>query len=304
MRKIIAILIVVAAFVVSIALQQMIGAPDDTITPSVTTECTRLVSLSPGLTETVFALGLGERVAGVTRYCLYPPETQERTRVGGFLDPNYEAIVALRPGMVLVTPYQQELAADLQRLGIATFAVAQDSLADIRESYRIIAGMCDCHEQAETLVAKLDAAIDRMQTHRDEKARPRVLMTTGRDVRSGTLDEVYAVGRDTFLDELLTLAGGENIAPGGALEYPALSGEGILRLDPDIIIELVADRQYDDTLEARALEAWRALPTLRAAQENRIHVLFGAHLTVPGPRVVKTLDALAQCLYADADGAP
>jgi len=296
MRVFIAISIVVIAFVGSFALRRWIDTPPGDAPPQPTQLCERILCLSPGLTETVFALGLGARVVGVTRYCLYPPEAQQRASVGGFLDPNYEAIVALRPDVVFVTPYQRELADDLRRLGVAVHAIAQDSLDDIRESYQNIAALCGCHDEADTLTDALNAAVAHARNAQTGGPRPRVLMTTGRDVRSGALDEVYAVGRGTFLDELLTLLGGENIAPGNLLEYPSLSAEGILRLDPDIIVELVADSEYDRELEDKALAAWQALPNLRAAREGRIHILFGNYLTVPGPRVTLTLEALAGCL--------
>ncbi len=303
MRTALAVSIIIAAFAASFLIRSLLITPQSTDdAPSSPQTCARAVCLSPGLTETMFALGLGDRVVGVTRFCLYPDAAQDRLSVGGFLDPNYEAVVALRPDMVLVTPYQQELAVDLQRLGMTVHAVSQDSLADIRDSYHHIAALCGNDTRADVLVAELDTTISRLVEARHDKSRPRVLMTTGRDVRSNALDEIYAVGRGTFLDELLTLAGGENIAPGGALEYPALSGESILRLDPDIIIELVADQEEEAGLRATALGAWRALPRLRATRDNRVYVLFGAHLTVPGPRVTQTLEALARCLD-DADGA-
>lgn len=304
MRIVIAISIIAAAFAASFVIRGWLEEPHPEASAPPVGDCTRVVCLSPGLTETMFALGLGDLVVGVTRYCLYPPEATERPNIGGFLDPNYEAVVALRPGMALATPYQKELAADLQRLGVVVHAISQDSLADIRDSYQHVAELCGAHEQAAALTETLDETVARITREQRDKPRPRVLMTTGRDVGSGTLDEVYAVGHGTFLDELLTRAGGENIAPGGVLEYPALSAEGILRLDPDIIIELVADREYDAALEERALSAWQTLPNLRAARERRIYALFGSYLTIPGPRVARTLEALARCLSASADGNP
>ena len=246
MRILIAIGIVVAAFVGTLLVRHLLDMPAENV-PLIITEkpCNRIICLSPGLTETVFALGLGSKVVGVTRFCLYPPEARNCPDIGGFLDPNYEAIVALRPDIVFLTPYQRELMRDLQRLGVNTCTVLQDSLADILDSYRQIGALCNCREAAETLTAELHTCLDRMKQQTQDKTALRLLLTTGRDVRTGKLDEVYAVGHGTFLDELITLLGCENIAPGNLLEYPSVSVEGILRLDPDIIIELVADMEYD-----------------------------------------------------------
>jgi iron complex transport system substrate-binding protein len=189
----------------------------------------------------------------------------------------------------------------LRRLGVNTCTVPQDSLADILDSYRQIGDLCNCRDAADNLASELQACLDRLNQTVTTTPRRRLLLTTGRDIRTGKLDEVYAVGRGTYLDELVTVLGCENIAPGNLLEYPAVSVEGILRLDPDIIIELVADMEYDEALEEAALQAWKSLPNLRAAQENRIHVLFGSYLTIPGPRVILALEALSRCLQSSTD---
>lgn len=303
MRKLIAIVIVAAAFAGSFTIRQGLDMFNENDPSSLSPggKCSRIICLSPGLTETVFALGLGNQVVGVTRFCTYPPEAEKCPNIGGFLDPNYEAIVALHPDMVLVTPYQGALAQDLQRLGVKTFTIAQDSLRDILESYQYIGALCNCQQEASLLSDTLENSLDRITQNITDRIRPRILVTTGRDIRSGTLSEVYAVGQGTFLDELITLLGGDNIAPGKLLEYPSLSAEGILRLDPDIIIELAANQDYDEKLEQTALAAWEELPNLRAAQKKRIHILFGNYLTIPGPRVVLTLEALERCLRPRQD---
>ena len=285
MRILIAIGIVVAAFAGTLVVRHWLNMPLENVPLAITEKpCNRIICLSPGLTETVFALGLGSKVVGVTRFCLYPPEAKNCPDIGGFLDPNYEAIVALRPDIVFLTPYQRELMRDLQRLGVNTCTVLQDSLADILNSYKQIGALCNCREAADVLSSELNACLDRLKRRTPNMPTVRLLLTTGRDIRTGKLNEVYAVGRGTFLDELVTLLGCENIAPGNLLEYPAVSVEGILHLDPDIIIELVADMEYDAVMETNALQAWKSLPDLRAARENKVHVLFGNYLTIPGPR--------------------
>jgi len=260
-----------------------------------TVSCGRVVSMSPGITETVFALGLGSRVVGVTRYCAYPPEAASRFQVGGFLDPNYEALLALRPDLILLTPFHRELWPELDQLGLHYEVIAQDTVADIRGSFIRLGALCGCETQAQTMAADLDRHLADIARHTEGRPRQRVLMTTGRDVHSGTLNDVYAVSSGSFLSELLTLAGGENCVPGGAAEYPALSAEGILRLDPEVIIEFGPDTGAGAASEA--VSAWRALPGLAAVRQARVFYLGGAQFTIPGPRITETLDALERCLH-------
>lgn len=261
--------------------------------------CARLVSMSPGITETLFALDLGDRVVGVTRYCAYPPEATKLPQVGGFLDPNYEVLLALRPDLVLLTPFHRELWPELDRLGLRYEIIGQDTVEDIRDSYLKLGMLCDRGAQAATLAAALDMRLAEVKRRADARARVRVLMTTGREMRSGVLSETYAISSGSFLSDLLQIAGGDNCVTGEIAEYPALSAEGILRLNPEVIIEF--GQEDSEAAASDALLAWRALPGLDAVSRGRVHYLGGAKYTIPGPRIVETIDALARCLAGDRE---
>ncbi len=301
MRVYILITVAVIVFSGAYAARRWMDATPSSAPDAKSFACERLVCLSPGITETAFALGLGPRVVGVTRYCLYPPEATLLPTVGGFLDPNFEALTALRPQLALLTPYHNEYQAELTRLGIAWRVTPQDSLAEIRESFLDLGNLCGCQDRAISIVAALDEQIRAVRAAVAGTPRKQVLLVTGRDVRSGALDEIYAVGPGAYLSELLNIAGGENIAPGKAAEYPALSVEGILALNPEAIIELAGDDALVDIDVEAALAPWRRLPGLRAAERGQLHLLAGAHLTIPGPRAGETLLALARCLHPELD---
>lgn len=255
------------------------------------------VSLSPGLTETLFALGAGEEVVGVTRFCLYPPETSYCLSVGGLLDPNYEALAALNPRLIFMTPFHGEHRRQLDQLGLAYEIVPQDTVAEIRESFMTIAHRCDRESEGQKLVEQLDRNIAAVEAALQGREMRRVLLVTGRNTYSDRFQEVYAISTGSFLSDLLALAGGENCVSGAVAEYPVLSVEGILQLDPDIIIELVPE---EETSAAPALmEAWDELDVLRAVREKQVHILGGSYFTIPGPRISEVLEAFVRTLHAD-----
>lgn len=299
MRFILVIVVVVLVFGATFALKQALPGAENEAPAEVqdAISCDRLVSMSPGITETLFALGLGSQVVGVTRYCTYPPETAQRVQVGGFLDPNYEVLIGLRPDLILLTPFHRELRPELERLGLRYTVIPQDTVAEIRDSFLRLGALCGRQAQATALADDLDSRLARLAARAADRPRARVLMTTGREARSGSLDEVYAVSSGTFLSDLLHLVGGENCVTGKIAEYPALSAEGILQLNPEVIIEFGAEDSEEAAAAARA--AWAALPGLQAVQEQRVYYLGGAQYTIPGPRIVNTLDALAACLHPE-----
>jgi iron complex transport system substrate-binding protein len=299
MRAAAAIVLIVLVFMASFSLKKAMRPRPSSTEPGAPVSCARLVSMSPGITETLFALGLGGQVVGVTRYCLYPPEAAERTRVGGFLDPNYEVLLALHPDLVLLTPFHRELWPELDRLGLRYEIIRPATVEDIRESFLKLGALWGREAPAQTLVSALDARLDGLKRRAAGRPRLRVLMTTGREMHAGTLSETYAVSSGSFLSDLLQIAGGDNCVTGEIAEYPALSAEGILQLNPDVIIEF--GQEDSDAADADALRAWQALPGLEAVRRSRVHYLGGTKYTIPGPRILETLDALDRCLDADGE---
>ena len=264
----------------------------------------RIISLSPGLTETLFAVGGGPRVVGVTRFCNWPAEAAALPKVGGFLDPNYEAMVALHPDLVVMMPSNRAHRAELDRLGLRCAVVDQTLLDDILDSVDTLGRFSGNEARARELRAAMQQRIEAVRAKAASLPHPRVLLSSGRDLRAKKLDEVYIVGRKTFLGDILQIAGGENAFPDSAVDYPALSGEAILRLNPDVIVEFTNGLDELGLTRGDAVAPWRALPGLAAAEKGRIAVLDGAHLTIPGPRVVDTLEALARAIHPEWESTP
>ncbi len=261
----------------------------------------RIVSLAPSTTETLYALGLGDRVVGVTDFCNYPPEARDKTRVGALLRPGYERIIELKPDLVLALPEYIKGKDDLLRLGLNIEMVNNKSVADIFDCISSVGRLCNVAESAGTLRGRV---VKRLSAIRQKSAaaesRPRVLAAIGRTIGQRGLSEVYVCGAGSFHDELIGLAGGVNAVE--VDDYPMLSAEGIMRIDPDVIIDLIPEP--GDAAAAVTYGAdWKALPSLSAVRNNRVYVLGGDHVLIPGPRFVQVVEELAELLHVAGEGA-
>lgn len=247
----------------------------------------RIVSLAPSVTETLFALGAGPEVVGVSTYCDYPPEAKKLPKVGSFLTANVEAIVALRPTLVIglnLSSDQRELQA-LRSIGISVLMVSEETLADIRSAIGTIGEGIGRHAQAETLLARLDSHIAETRRRLANAPSVRVLMLVGHQ-------PLVAVGRGTFLDELLTMAHADNIADRSRQPWPRLSMEYIIAMAPQVII----DGQMG-TEAARPGGFWNNYPTIPAVQYGRVYGYAQDPMLRPGPRAWQSFDLLAAMIH-------
>jgi iron complex transport system substrate-binding protein len=249
----------------------------------------RIVSLSPSVTETLFALGAGAEVVGVSQYCDYPPAVLPLPRVGSFLTPNIEAIVGLRPTLVIGTWVSSGLPAfqSLSAMGYATLIVKDNSLAEIGESIAMIGEATGRREQARILLASLSAYLDAVR-RRLADVRPRtVLMVVGHQ-------PLIAVGNGTFLDELLHIAGAVNIADDNGESWPHLSIEYVVAMKPEVIL----DGQMGDDASA-SNRFWSQYPTIPAVRNHRIYGYPEDSTLRPGPRAWQSLDTLTARIHPE-----
>lgn len=259
----------------------------------------RIISLAPSVTETLFALGLGDRVVGVTRFCSSPPQARTRPTVGGYLDVNYEQILALRPDLVVGIADNAAACARLERLGVATLTVDQTTLARILASVLEIADACGVPERGRTLADEIRRRIAEVGRRTTGLERPRALVVVDRRVGTGKIDQLWAAGPTTFYEEVLELAGGRNALAPSAAAYPELSAEGLLAADPDVILDLVPDLATRAVDRATALADWRSLDALRAVRAGRVHLLEQELVVVPGPRIADMVALFARALHPD-----
>jgi iron complex transport system substrate-binding protein len=255
------------------------------------------VSLVPSITETLFALGLGDRVVGVTKFCSYPPAATRLPKVGGQVDPNAEAIALLRPDLVVLFDYQDAVRKQVEALGLRTLVVPGKSLENILALVERLGEACGCPDTARKLRADFEARIEAVRSRtKAARTRPRVLISVDR-VLGGGLRGVYAAGDDGYFTVLLDIAGGRNACSGTGIAFPMLSPESIVELNPDVIIDLCVGAVGKGLSKESLADDWSSLRTVSAVQSGRIHVITESFATVPGPRSIEFLEQLAAFLH-------
>ena len=257
----------------------------------------RIVSLVPSVTEMIFAVGDSNRLVGVSSYDRFPPEVSRITRVGGLLDPNVEAILALKPDFVIAYHTQTELKQRLDRVGIAYYAYEHRTLADITMTIRAIGARIGSAARAETLAGDIERAIAMIRTSASTLPHPRTMLVFGRDPSS--LRNVNASGGYGFLHDMLEAAGGDDVFGDVKQESVQASTEMILARRPEVIIELRYGEAMKTADAARELRAWDALGSIPAVKNRRVYMLTGDEFVVPGPRVVYAIRQLARTLHPE-----
>lgn len=258
----------------------------------------RIVSTAPSITEILFALGLGDRVVGVSTYCRFPLEAVKLPKVGTFLSPDAEVIAGLRPDLVVVHEISTGIDRKLASLRIPFIVVDRGTLASVFSSIRQIATAAGAPARADALVADIERRLDAVRRAGSAAPHPRVLFIIGRS--PGMLSDLVAVGPGSYINELIEIAGGRNVlAIKGQPEYPRISMETVLRLDPDVIVDTVdmgeteAERRLRQPINERL---WSAYGTLTAVRARRLHAAASDALVVPGPRVVDAAEWVATLL--------
>jgi ABC-type Fe3+-hydroxamate transport system substrate-binding protein len=250
----------------------------------------RIVSLAPSITETVYVLGEGDRLVGVTDYCDYPPEATKKPRVGGISTPNFEAILALRPDLVIATSESNyaEHVERLASLGLPVYVVRPVDWETVLESIDRIGGVLGRDAAARAQVAAMRRDADAIGHAVAGVPRPRVLYVVWPN-------PLIAPGRGTLISELIQRAGGESITGAEPLPYPRLSLETVVERRPDRII---VGRHGQETVE-ELLRGWERLGSVSAVREGRVYGVDGNLVHRPGPRMVEALRALAHVIHPE-----
>jgi iron complex transport system substrate-binding protein len=246
----------------------------------------RIIALAPDITEIVYALGLSNKLVGASTYCNYPEAAKKLPRVGGFGQYNFEAIVSLHPDLVLLHKKYNAEKDRLTGLGIPFLETQTEHMTNIIASIQHVGAACGAETEANRLVARIQERIARPNP---AGPHPRVLITFSGD--ASIVEQIHAFGNDCLHNELLELAGGVNVIENN-LAFSLLSKEAVIRLNPDIIIQLAPGTVAPEDPS----KPWKDLKSVHAVQNNRIYVLTGDHTCIPGPRFIQILDDFASII--------
>jgi len=259
----------------------------------------RIISLVPAVTEMLFAIGAGPEVVAVSSFDSYPPETKNLPRVGALLDPNVERILSLKPDLVIVYGSQQELKQQLARASLAIFDYRHAGLADVSTTIRALGERTGRVAQANEVVAHIQQGLADIRTRIGNRPRPRTLLVFGRE--PGALRGIYASGGVGFLDDMLRIAGGDNVFADIQKEAVEASTELILSRRPDVILEIrTSDNSSSPATVASELALWKALSSVPAVRNDRVQFLTDDRIVIPGPRVADGTRTIAQALHSEA----
>lgn len=257
----------------------------------------RIVSTAPGITEMLFAAGLGDRVVGVTNFCHYPPEVLKLPKVGTYLQPNLEVIAALRPDLVVIETNPVQLQAKLGRLGLKVLELNYDRIAGIYRSLGEIGVAAGVPDRAAAKVKEIRGGLEAIRASAASRPKRRILFVVGRT--PGALEGMVGVGRSSYLNEVMELAGGVNVLAGAPAAYPKLSLEEILARNPEVIVDMGEMAETAGVTEERkraVVKLWERHATLAAVKRHAVYAVASDVFVVPGPRVVDAAREFARML--------
>jgi cobalamin transport system substrate-binding protein len=263
-------------------------------------DCARIVSLAPSITEILFELDLGDNVVGVTMFCDYPPEVEGIPQIGGYYDPNFEALVAVRPSLVIALPEHMKDKQMFDKFGLSTLLLDHDNVFNVLDSISKIGQACDRKDKAENIVNEIRARMEEIKVKSEGLNRPKVMVTVGRNMGGGSISDIHIAGKEGFFTKLVEAAGGVNVYQEGDLVFPKISAEGIVFLGPEVIFDMIPslDQKLD---EEKVLKDWAAFSSVPAVQNERVHVFQDVYAVRPGPRFILILSEMARKIHPEID---
>jgi iron complex transport system substrate-binding protein len=261
----------------------------------------RIVSTAPSITELLYALGLGDRVVGVDRFSRYPPEALRKPKIGDYANPNLETIASLRPDLVIIPVNPAKLAERLAVLRLKVLEIDQESIAKLYDSFRIVGQATGATAQAAKLTSTVQGPLETVRIRAAPLKKTRMMFVVGRT--PNRLDGLIVVGQASYLNEIITLAGGENVFRDAVASYPGVSLEEVLARNPDVILDMgdMADTVgVTDQHKREVTSLWERLASVTAVKQHRVHAVASDIYVVPGPRVVDAAKAFFAMLHPDA----
>lgn len=252
----------------------------------------RIVSLAPGITEILYALGLDREIAGVTIFCTYPEAARWKPKIGGFTNISVEKIISLNPDLVIGTAdgNRKETVSQLENLGLPVYVTNPKKLEGVLETVKAIGRIAGREKEANKLTVDLQNRVKKLSS-----------LVYGRNKRSVFFqvggEPVITVGRDTLHNQLITLAGGVNIAGREKTLYPHYSVEEVVARQPEVII--LSSMNYGKEDVAKVWNLWKKWPNIPAVRDNRMQIIDTDLIDRSSPRIVDGLGEMVKIIHPE-----
>lgn len=251
----------------------------------------RIVSLAPGITETLYALDLDDKIVGVTTFCNWPVKARTKTRIGGFTNPSVEKIVSLKPDLILATAdgNRKETIQQLERIGLSVYVTNPTDMQGVLRCIIHIGEITDRKRTAEKMVETLQKRLNHIALQIRHKKKPRIFFQLG-------LEPLITAGRSTLTHEVIVRAGGVNVAGLDTASYPHYSAEGIIGASPDIIIfaPMVNDEEF-----AAVKKFWQKFGDVPAVKNGKIYPVNADLVNRASPRLIDAVEIMALIFHPD-----
>jgi iron complex transport system substrate-binding protein len=251
----------------------------------------RIVSLAPNVTEILFSLGLDEEIVGVSIHCNFPEEAKTKVQVGSYISLDFERIVSLKPDLIIATGAgnTRDMVERLERLGFPTYVIFPKNFEDVLQSIRHLGQVAGREREGMEIIQGMKRRRESVVEVTQGLPRPRVFLQIGET-------PIVTVGKNSFANDLIRLAGGENIAGKEKEMYPRFGMEEILKRSPEVI--LVSSMNPKGNYE-KVLQEWSRWKTIPAVKNGRIHLIDSDLVDRPSPRIIEGLEEMAKFLHPE-----
>jgi iron complex transport system substrate-binding protein len=249
----------------------------------------RIISLAPNITEILFDLGLEEEIVGVSIHCNFPEKAKTRVRVGSYISLDFETIISLKPDLIIATGAgnTREMVERLEKLGFHTYVIYPKNVDGILLSIDHIGQVVGRKKEAATIINDMTTRREKIKELTQGLPQPRVFLQIGEA-------PIVTVGKGSFADDLIRLAGGRNVAGDEKKMYPRFGMEEILKRAPEVIIISSMNPKGD---YQKVFQDWTRWKTIPAVKNGRIHLIDSDLIDRPSPRIVDGLEEIARILH-------
>lgn len=254
----------------------------------ISSEPGKIISMSPAITEILFAIGVDNKIAGVTNYCNYPSGAAKKDRIGDFLNPNIEMIVSIEPDIIFVADgVQEDFVKQFDKLGIIVITLDATTIAEVVENIKTAGLVCGAVQQAAAIAGDMTKRIDAIEAK-----------TAGANNKPAVFFEVWddplmTAGPGSFIDDMINLSGGQNIAADAGKEFAEFNREVLLTRNPDIYIINDHAHTPEEVINRPGYGG------LKAVRENHVYSIEDNLVTLPGPRLIEGLEEMARIIHPD-----